>query len=574
MLVTVFLSLSVSILDGLSLAMFMPLLEATTNGAATRGEETLGHLHYVTDFFEAMGISLTTGAVLSILVVIFVCKGILRFLQLSFQVNTRHLFMKKVRYMLINNLEALSYKGFLKLDAGRVHNTLTGEVAKLFQSMNHYFQAAQCVVMLSTYIILAFLANFQFAILVAVGAGLSNMIYRRIYVKCKNIALEISKKGHNFNSYLIQAVHNFKYLKSTNYISNFSRKIKTVINETEHLNRKMGIYNSITLSVKEPLIIIIVVAVIYVQLQFSGANLTSLLLSLLLFYRSLNYLMSLQNEWQAFIQQSAGMSTVAGMLNEMESRQEVMATRAFKTFSRQIEIKDVSFNYGNKVVLQDISLRIPKNETIALVGESGSGKTTLANLISGLIQPSNGQVLADGVPLNDFDLNSYRSKIGYISQEPVIFNDNIFNNITFWAERTTENEERFWRIVELASLNDFINGLALKEDTALGDNGMLISGGQKQRISIARELYKEAEILILDEATSALDSETEKIIQNNIEDLHGKYTIIIIAHRLSTIKNADVIYLLDKGNVLEYGDFGQMLNKSERFKRMVALQEM
>src|SRR5690606_17764987 len=154
---------------------------------------------------------------------------------------------------------------------------------------------------------------------------------------------------------------------------------------------------------------------------------------------------------------------------------------------------------------------IPKNTTIALIGESGSGKTTLANLIAGLIEPNKGEMLIDGVRINTLNLNSYRSQIGYISQEPVIFSDDIFNNITFWAERTPENEERFWEVVKLASLEDFIQSQSKQELTLLGDNGILISGGQKQRISIARELYKNAEILIFDEATSALDSETEKV---------------------------------------------------------------
>jgi subfamily B ATP-binding cassette protein MsbA len=154
----------------------------------------------------------------------------------------------------------------------------------------------------------------------------------------------------------------------------------------------------------------------------------------------------------------------------------------------------------------------------------------------------------------------------------VIFNDDIYNNITFWSEKTEKNIKKFWEVVEMTSLKTFISLQAEKEETRLGDNGILISGGQKQRISIARELFKEAEILILDEATSALDSETEHIIQENIDNLHGQYTIIVIAHRLSTIKNVNRIYLLDKGNIITSGDFETMLNASDKFKRMVNLQ--
>ena len=167
-----------------------------------------------------------------------------------------------------------------------------------------------------------------------------------------------------------------------------------------------------------------------------------------------------------------------------------------------------------------------------------------------MLTPENGKVLIDGIALTQYNLDSYRSKIGYISQDSVIFNDDLYNNITFWAEPTPENEKRFWEVIKMASLEEFVKNQPDKEKTRLGDNGILISGGQKQRISIAREMYKKVEILILDEATSALDSETEHIIQENIENLHGQYTMIVIAHRLSTIRNVDTIYLLDKGKGL------------------------
>ena len=165
-------------------------------------------------------------------------------------------------------------------------------------------------------------------------------------------------------------------------------------------------------------------------------------------------------------------------------------------------------------------------------------------------------------------------KLAIYLRKSVVFNDTIYNNITFWAPYNEENKRRFDEVVEMASLKGFIDGAPEKENTPLGDNGILISGGQKQRISIARELFKKAEILIFDEATSSLDSETEKIIQNNIQRLHGSYTIVLIAHRLSTIKEADIIYLFEKGKVSASGSFDEMMNTSTRFKRMVAMQDV
>ncbi len=563
----------VSFLDGIGLAMFMPLLQAVGGGEATSAKHSMGQFHYITDLIERFGFTLTINTVLVLLVSLFLLKGFIKFIQANYQVNLRHLFIKKVRYSLVNNLQGLTYNGFLKLDAGKIQNTLIGEVQRLFQSMNFYFYAAQSTVMLITYIALAVLANYQFAFLVAAGAGLSNLLFRKIYRATKKSSLQVSRKGNEFNGFLIQAIHYFKYLKSTNTFNNFSFRLKRVIKETEFLNKKMGFYSAITLSVREPLIIIIVALVIFLQLNWMGASLTSILLSLLLFYRALTFLMVIQNFWQTFIQNIGAMNSIAIISEEMSRMKEVQKITLFPGMQRDLFIKEVIFSYDMHKVLNGINIKILKNTTIALVGESGSGKTTIANIIAGLIHPDDGEVLIDGVSLKQYNLDSFRTRIGYISQEPVIFNDDIYNNITLWVERTKANEKRFWEIISLASLDEFVRGLPEKENTPLGDNGMLISGGQKQRISIARELFKNVEILILDEATSSLDSETERIIQENIEKLHGIYTMIIIAHRLSTIKSADNIYLLEDGNVTASGNFNKMLEHSVKFKRMVTLQE-
>ncbi|HVG14704.1 MAG TPA: ATP-binding cassette domain-containing protein, partial [Chitinophagaceae bacterium] len=315
-------------------------------------------------------------------------------------------------------------------------------------------------------------------------------------------------------------------------------------------------------------------AVILFQMNWMGTGLNTILLSLLLFYRALSLLVQVQNDWQTFMENIGGIYAVSDSDNEMTLAQEVHGGIIFKGIKQGINLKDIVLHYDSVKAINEMSIKIDLKKTIALVGESGSGKTTIANIISGLFVPDSGSVLIDDIPLTQYNLNSYRSKIGYISQESVIFNDTIFNNITFWAEPTEQNKRRFEEVIEMASLTDFINAQPKKELTGLGDNGILISGGQKQRISIARELYKNCEILILDEATSALDSETEKIIQENIAKLHGHYTMILIAHRLSTIKEADAIYLLEGGRVSASGSFEEMISKSTRFKRMVSLQSV
>ena len=283
--------------------------------------------------------------------------------------------------------------------------------------------------------------------------------------------------------------------------------------------------------------------------------------------------MAIQGSWNYFLISSSGLEEVDELITELKKNKEPSYQKTIHHI-KDINIQNISLSYGNTPILKDINFNIKDKTSIAFVGESGAGKTSLANIICGLLQPNDGKILVENQSLYESNLSSFRDKIGYITQEAVIFDDTLFNNITFWAEKTPENMERFHSAIKMVSLENFLESLEEKEDSRLGNNGILVSGGQKQRISIARELYKDVELLIMDEATSALDSETEKTIKDNIDVLHGKFTIIIIAHRLSTIKNVDEIFLLDKGEIIGSGNYNELIKKSDKFRQMVNLQEL
>jgi subfamily B ATP-binding cassette protein MsbA len=338
----------------------------------------------------------------------------------------------------------------------------------------------------------------------------------------------------------------------------------------------MGKLNAISGALREPVTIAMLSIVIFVQVVVFDVSMFSIALILVFFYRSLTSLLSLQNSWQSFLTNSGGIKTVNELYEEFELKSESRVRDPLPPFGKSIELKNVVFSYESdpsRKVLNDISLEIEKNKTVAFVGESGSGKTTLVNMLSGLLMPVSGKILVDGVELTEQRVHAFRQMIGYITQEAVVFNDTVFNNVTFGAVKTPESLERFWDVIEKTALTSTIQQMPAKEDSMLGDNGVLISGGQKQRISIARELYRDCSLLLMDEATSALDSENERIIQSNINALKGKYTIVIIAHRLSTVRNADVIYLLENGVIGASGTFEELVAKSPRFRKMVELQE-
>lgn len=240
-------------------------------------------------------------------------------------------------------------------------------------------------------------------------------------------------------------------------------------------------------------------------------------------------------------------------------------------FASAIEFRNVAFGYGDKLVLEDINLVIPKGKTVALVGPSGGGKSTLADLVPRFYDPTAGQILLDGHDLRDATIHSVRDQMGIVTQESILFNDTIFNNIRF--NQTDATEEDVVRAAQIANAHDFITATPEGYQTMIGDRGTRLSGGQRQRLSIARAVLRNPPILILDEATSALDTESEKLVQEALTRLMQSRTSLVIAHRLSTVQHADEIVVLQHGRIVERGTHEELLrNENGLYKRLSLLQ--
>ena len=559
------------VLDGFGLTMFLPLLELVQENG-TPGDTDLGKLAFIPEMIESVGLGFNLKSVLFFLCVFFVLKGIARFANDSYYVKLQQFFVKNLRVDLVKDFSRISFRTYVDSDIGQIQNTFTGEVLRLVNAYRGYFSSLQYLVLVLVYMAFAFFVNGQFAIMVGIGGALTNFLYKRIYDKTKKASFSVTRLSSKFEGLLIQLVSNFKYLKATGLLLSYDRKLKETIHEVEHENKVIGMLNAVVQSAREPILIIVVCSIIFIQSEFMNEPLGPILISLLFFYRALSYLMIMQTNWNKFLANSGTMKNMTEFHNHMKAAKDVRGNIIHHGFKDKLEVKDVSLHYGDNAVIKNLSLKVFKNQTVAFVGESGSGKTTLINILAGLLIPKEGVLLIDGNNSKEMDLGSFQSRIGYITQEPVIFNDTIFNNITFWDEPSDVNKRRVKEVLQKASLTDFIEELPEQLNTVLGSNGVNISGGQKQRISIARELYKDIDILIMDEATSALDSETEKEIQKNIESLKGQYTMLVVAHRLSTVKNSDKIFVLNNGRIDAHGDFEGLKQKSKLFKRMVDLQ--
>ena len=241
-----------------------------------------------------------------------------------------------------------------------------------------------------------------------------------------------------------------------------------------------------------------------------------------------------------------------------------------KDFQSAISLKNIWFKYDNEYVLKDFSLEIPKGKTVALVGQSGSGKSTIANLIARFYDVDKGSISFDGIDIRDIKIHSLRDLIGIVSQDSILFNDTITNNLLIGkADASLQEIEE---AAKVANAYNFINDLPNKFQTNIGDMGGKLSGGQKQRLSIARAVLKNPPIMILDEATSALDTESEKLVQNALEKMMLNRTSVVIAHRLSTIQNADIIVVMEKGKIIEQGNHTSLMAKNGTYRKLVEMQ--
>jgi len=234
-------------------------------------------------------------------------------------------------------------------------------------------------------------------------------------------------------------------------------------------------------------------------------------------------------------------------------------------FKNDIQLKNISFKYENtdRKIIDKISFQIKKGQSIGIIGQTGSGKSTLVDLILGVLEPNEGEILIDGSNLNYKNLSSWHRNIGYIPQDLFLINDTIKKNIALGISDEKIDVEKLDRAVKISNLGNFISKLEKKLDTKVGERGIKISGGEKQRVSIARAFYNKPNIIVMDEATSSLDNNTEKEFMKSIETIKNNSTLIIIAHRLTTVKNCDIIYLVADGKIKDYGNYNEIIIRNK-----------
>ncbi|MBQ3204091.1 MAG: ABC transporter ATP-binding protein [Alistipes sp.] len=377
-------------------------------------------------------------------------------------------------------------------------------------------------------------------------------------------------------SVMEESLSGVKAIKSYNALDYIKTKFHTINADMSNILLSMARKQQLASPMSE----FLGITAISIVLVFGGSLVQSEALSAAGFVAYIAAFSQLTRPLRSFIDQFANINqgiaagerifSIIDAKSEVEDKPEA---KDLASFSDKIEFRDVSFSYdGQREVLHNVSFEVKKGETIALVGPSGGGKSTLSELIPRFYDPAAGCLYVDGVPLKDYSQESIRAHMGIVSQDTILFNDTIRNNIAMGRENATE--EQIIAAAKVANAHDFILETENGYDTNIGDRGMKLSGGQRQRLSIARAVLKNPEILILDEATSALDTESEKLVQEALTSLLDGRTSVVIAHRLSTIHNADHIIVIDEGRIAEQGTHAELIAKGGIYAHLIEMQSL
>ncbi|MDM9381020.1 ABC transporter ATP-binding protein [Chlorogloeopsis sp. ULAP01] len=472
------------------------------------------------------------------------------------QLNLAH----RLRVQMFEQLQALSISYFAKTRSGELINTITTEIERIkacFGGIAFLFTRGLTV---TVYFIAMFLISWQLSIISVLVFSLLAVGLTTFNARIREQSFGISNANGTLNSTSIEFINGIRTVHAF-CTQNFERQRFYKASENVfNASVKVALAWTLVKPVAEAIATTVLVSLIIISFTQLTLPVASLLT---FFFVLLRAVPSIQDMNGTF----AFLSTLKG---SVENIKELLRTDnktyfqngdiAFSSLKRAIDLISVDFGYNpNDLVLHNITLTIERGRMTALVGASGAGKTTVVDLIPRFYDPTQGQVLIDGVDVRQFEINSLRRKMAVVSQDTFIFNTSVWNNIAYGTPEATEAEIR--EAARLANALEFIEEMPAGFDTQLGDRGVRLSGGQRQRLAIARALLRDPEILILDEATSALDSVSERLIQESIEKLSVGRTVIAIAHRLSTIAKADKVVVLEQGRIVEQGNYQELLQQ-------------
>ncbi|MFM9951279.1 MAG: ABC transporter ATP-binding protein [Saprospiraceae bacterium] len=563
-------------LDGIGISMVIPLLNLVMDPTGLNVNVAEGNSDFAYQLLLLFGIPVNLNNILLFIAGVYVFKFIVGFTNSTIKSYMYAALIRDMRYNLYTRLMCIDYAVFKEKSTGYYTNLATTQMNQFLNGFLYLTQFYTKVFAALAYLSFSFFIDWKFSLIAAFSGLLVIGSFRGFNKQIKKLSTQTAQQESFLTGFFIQAMQAFKYLAATGGFHIFDRKLKDSVEKIKKQRLKSEFIRNLFDTSYETLTVFFVCFLIWVQVSYMGKPLASMLMSIFLFHRAVGNILITQKDWQHILNISGGISSVINEFNISIQSREKQGSVMLKKLENNISFNKVQFAYNHKPVIQDFSVDIPVKKMVALVGESGAGKTTLVDLLTLVLKPERGYIVVDGISHEELNLTSWRQKIGFVSQDVQLFDDTIANNICLWQTdyQTVNGKEKIEKAARLAHCHEFIEQTENGYLSWIGDRGLKLSGGQRQRIAIARELFKEPELLILDEATSALDSETEYFIKETLRELKGQLTVVMIAHRLSTVKEADFIIVMKNGSIEEVGTFEHLASTSGYFSEMVEYQKL
>lgn len=540
---------------------------------------------YVSNFFgyQMQDIANTSGPLKVLLIscvlfiILFFFRNIFSYLSEYFLIDMRSGVARDFRIDIHNKILALPVSFFtekrkgdmlvrISSDVGEVENNILNSLVELIRG------PIQIIVFVST----LFYLNYQLTLFAILVFPVMGTIISVIGKSLKKNAGKAQAELSNIMSYVDETLNSLKIIKIFNADSQIAGRFNLSMNRYRRLVQKVMKKRAMASPTSEFLGAITIAMIVFfggkLSLEGNGLSGSEFIFYIGTFYTLLDPIKRFSKSLSDLQKGQVSASRIFEVLDTEVSIRDKENAQNFPQFNKSIEFQNVSFGYQEKTIIENFNLTIQKGETVALVGPSGSGKSTIANLLTRFYDVKEGNILIDGIDIRDIKLKEYRKHFGLVTQDSILFNDSIFNNIALGDEEP--NLENVRKASKIANAEEFIEKLPNKYDENVGEGGGKLSGGQKQRLSIARAVYKNPPIMVLDEATSALDTHSEKLVQVALNNMMANRTSLVIAHRLSTIMNADKIIVMEDGKIKESGTHTELLSKNGVYSNLIQLQNV